>query len=93
MFSRPVKGESEEDLLRIQREFLNEGKNPAATLKHSTQNAGAPGLSDELDAMCEKRPRDVVSLQGISFHLSCFSMQAYSIWITTPFPPCSIHFI
>lgn len=89
MFSRPVKGESEEDLLRIQREFLNEGKNPAATVKHSTQNAGAPGLSDELDAMCEKRPRDVVSLQGffISFPFKLFLYAGIFNLDNNPLPP------
>ncbi len=57
MYSRPGKGESEEDLLRIQQEFLSRGVNPAANVSHLGQE----------DNSCEKRPheRDVVQLQGI----------------------------
>ena len=64
MYSRPGKGESEEDLLRIQQEFLSGDVNPAASVGHLGQLR-----SDDLceDNMCETRPheRDVVQLQGI----------------------------
>ena len=62
MYSRPGRGEDEEDLLRIQQEFLSRGVEPAASVSHLGQ---AVDLSE--DNTCEKRPheRDVVQLQGI----------------------------
>ena len=64
MYSRPGKGEDEDDLLRIQQEFLSQDVNPAASVSHLGQVE-----SEDLceDNMREKRPheRDVVQLQGI----------------------------
>ena len=64
MYSRPGKGENEEDLLRIQQEFLSRDTNPAASVSHSGQVKPEDVCEDN---MCEKRPheRDVVQLQGI----------------------------
>ena len=62
MYSRPGKSEDEEDLLRIQKEFLSKGFKPAASLGHLEQ-----AVDHQEDNTCEKRPheRDVVQLQGI----------------------------
>ena len=65
MYSRPGKSEDEEDLLRIQQEFLSKRFKPAASLGHLEQAVTA--VDHQEDNACEKRPheRDVVQLQGI----------------------------
>ena len=77
MFSRPGRDESEEDLLKFQREFLACGSSPSASVSRrvvSTQNPSSsselgqptPAVSSSEDVSREKRPhgRDVVHLQG-----------------------------
>ena len=67
MFARPDKGENEDDLLRIQQEFLSGRIDPAANVGHLVPSAHVTE-----DNSREKRPheRDVVQLQGISYAVS-----------------------
>ena len=85
MYSRPGRGESEEDLLKIQTEFLSRGTNPAAGVGHSTQGRDSSAeLREDDNNTCEKRPheRDVVQLQGISFvWLRCLVTFVLGSWV------------
>ena len=79
MFSRPGRDESEEDLLKFQREFLACGSSPSASVSRvvSAQNPSSslelcqptPAVCSSEDVSREKRPhgRDVVHLQGFCY--------------------------
>ena len=57
MIRRPKKGETEEDLLKFQQEFLNSGKSSAASVVKKTDKRKSDSSGDGV--------RDQVKMEGV----------------------------
>ncbi|KAK3595521.1 hypothetical protein CHS0354_021622 [Potamilus streckersoni] len=70
MIKRPSPGETEEDLLRMQNEFLAaKGQSAARVIKKLGEKRGQDGL--EVETSCTNKSRDVVQIDTLPSILSC----------------------